>query len=162
MVNAVKQAVWSVDPRQPVFQIRSMDEYLALADTAPRISMLLLAVFAGISMLLAALGIHGVVSYGIAQRTREFGIRMALGSTPRQLKAMVVTGGIKTALMGLAAGMAGAAMLAWTLRALLFGVAPLDFGVMAGVAVLLLMVALIANYIPARRAARIDPMQALQ
>ncbi len=162
VVNAVKQAVWSADPRQPVFQIRSMDEYLALADTAPRISMLLLAVFAGISMLLAALGIHGVVSYGIAERTREFGIRMALGSTPRQLKAMVVTGGIKTALMGLAAGMAGAAMLAWTLRALLFGVAPLDFGVMAGVAVLLLMVALIANYIPARRAARIDPMQALQ
>ena len=162
VVNAVKQAVWSADPRQPVFQIRSMDEYLSLADTAPRISMLLLAVFAGISMLLAALGIHGVVSYGVAERTREFGIRMALGSTPRQLKAMVVTGGIKTALMGLAAGMAGAAMLAWTLRALLFGVAPLDLGVMAGVAVLLLMVALIANYIPARRAARIDPMQALQ
>jgi putative ABC transport system permease protein len=162
VVNAVKQAVWSADPRQPVFQIRSMDEYLALADTAPRISMLLLAVFAGISMLLAALGIHGVVSYGIAERTREFGIRMALGSTPRQLKAMVVTGGIRTALTGLAAGMAGAAMLAWTLRALLFGVAPLDFEVMAGVAVLLLMVALIANYIPARRAARIDPMQALQ
>jgi putative ABC transport system permease protein len=162
VVNAVKQAVWSADPRQPVFQIRSMDEYLALADTAPRISMLLLAVFAGISMLLAALGIHGVVSYGIAERTREFGIRMALGSTPRQLKAMVVTGGIRTALTGLAAGMAGAAMLAWTLRALLFGVAPLDFEVMAGVSLLLLMVALIANYIPARRAARIDPMQALQ
>ena len=73
VVKAVKQAVWSVDRGQPVFQIRSMDDYLSLADTAPRISTLLLAVFAGISMLLAALGIHGVVSYGVAQRTREFG-----------------------------------------------------------------------------------------
>jgi ABC-type antimicrobial peptide transport system permease subunit len=87
---------------------------------------------------------------------------MALGSTPGQLKAMVVIGGIRTALLGLVAGMGGAAILAWTLRALLFGVAPLDFEVMAGVAVLLLMVALIANYIPARRATRIDPMIALQ
>lgn len=86
VVNAVKRAVWSVDPRQPVFQIRSMDEYVSLADTAPRISSVLLALFAGISILLAALGIHGVVSYGVAQRAREFGLRMALGATPRQLK----------------------------------------------------------------------------
>jgi len=161
VVKAVKQAIWQVDRGQPVFQIRSMDEYLALADTAPRISTLLLAVFAGISMLLAALGIHGVVSYGVAERTREFGIRMALGSTPGQLKALVIAGGIKTALIGLGIGMAGSAILAWTLGALLFGVEPLDPGVMAGVAVVLLTVALIANYIPARRATLIDPTQAL-
>ena len=126
VVQAVKQAVWSVDRGQPVFQIRSMDEYMSLADTAPRISTMLLAVFAGISMLLAALGIHGVVSYGVAQRTREFGLRMALGSTPRQLKSLVIASGIKTAMIGLLAGMAGAAALASGLRALLFGVAPLD------------------------------------
>jgi putative ABC transport system permease protein len=161
VVKAVKQAVWSVDPGQPVFQIRSMEDYVSLADTAPRISTILLAVFAGISMLLAALGIHGVVSYGVAQRTREFGLRMALGSTPGQLKALVLRNGIKTALIGLLAGMAGAAALASALRALLYGVAPLDPAVMAGVAVLLLTVALIANYVPARRAARIDPMEAL-
>jgi putative ABC transport system permease protein len=161
VVKAVKQAVWSVDPGQPVFQIRSMDDYLSLAATAPRISTVLLTVFAGISMLLAALGIHGVVSYGVAERTREFGIRMALGSTPRQVEALVIRGGIKTALIGLAAGMAGAAVLASALRTLLFGVAPLDPGVIAGVAALLLTVALIANYVPARRATRIDPMQAL-
>jgi ABC-type antimicrobial peptide transport system permease subunit len=112
-------------------------------------------------MLLAALGIHGVVSYGVAQRTREFGLRMALGSTPGQLKALVIQSGIRTALIGLLAGMAGAAALASALRALLFGVAPLDPGVMAGVAALLLTVALIANYVPARRATRIDPMEAL-
>ena len=161
VVKAVKQAVWSVDRGQPVFQIRSMDEYLSLADTAPRISAALLLVFAGISMLLAALGIHGVVSYGVAERTREFGLRMALGSTPGQLKALVIRNGLKTALIGLIAGMAGAAALATALRALLYGVAPLDPTVMAGVAALLLTVALIANYVPARRATRIDPMAAL-
>ncbi len=139
-----------------------MDEYISLADTAPRISTELLAVFAGISMLLAALGIHGVVSYGVAQRTREFGLRMALGSTPGQLKALVIRNGIRTALMGLGAGMAGAAALATGLRALFYGVAPLDPAVMAGVAALLLTVALIANYLPARRATHIDPMEALR
>jgi len=161
VVKEVKQAVWSVDRGQPVFQIRSMDDYLSLANTAPRISTLLLAVFAAISMLLAALGIHGVVSYGVAQRTREFGIRMALGSTPGQLKAQVVLSGLKTALIGLGLGMAGAAALAFALRAMLYGVAPLDPAVMAGVALLLLIVALIANYVPARRATRIHPMDAL-
>jgi putative ABC transport system permease protein len=100
VVRAVKEAVWSVDRGQPVFQIRSMGEYLSLAGTAPRISTILLAVFAGISMLLAALGIHGVVSYAVAQRMREFGLRMALGSTPGQLKALVVRSGVKTALIG--------------------------------------------------------------
>ena len=161
VVRAVKQAVSSVDRGQPVFQIRSMDDYLSLADTAPRISTALLLVFAGASMLLAALGIHGVVSYGVAQRAREFGLRMALGSSPGQLKALVIRSGLKTALMGLAAGMAGAAALASALRALLYGVAPLDPVVMASVAALLLTVALIANYVPARRATRIDPMEAL-
>jgi putative ABC transport system permease protein len=161
VVKAVKQAVWSVDRGQPVFQIRSMDDYLSLAGSASRVSTILLLIFAGISMLLAALGIHGVVSYGVAQRTREFGLRMALGSTPRQLKALVIRGGIQTALIGLLAGMAGAAALASTLRALLYGVAPLDPAVMAAVAALLLTVALVANYVPARRATRIDPMEAL-
>ena len=162
VVKAVKQAVWSVDRGQPVFQIRSMDDYLSLADTAPRISTILLMVFAGISVLLAALGIHGVVSYGVAQRTREFGLRMALGSTPRQLKALVVRSGMRTALLGLAAGIAGSAALAAGLRAFLFGVMPADPGVMAGVAVLLLTVAAVANYVPARRATRIDPTEALR
>jgi putative ABC transport system permease protein len=161
LVKAVKQAVWSVDRGQPVFQIRSMDDYLSLAGSASRISTILLLIFAGVSMLLAALGIHGVVSYGVAQRTREFGLRMALGSTPRQLKALVIGSGIRTASIGLLAGMAGAAALAATLRALLYGVAPLDPVVMAGAAALLLTVALIANYVPARRATRIDPMEAL-
>jgi putative ABC transport system permease protein len=162
VVKAVKQSVWSVDRGQPVFQIRSMDDYLSLANTAPRISMALMAVFAAVSMLLAAIGIHGVVSYGVAQRTPEFGLRMALGSTPAQLKSLVVHKGIKTVLIGLLAGMVGAAALASALRALLYGVAPLDPLVMTGVAALLLSVALLAHYVPARRAAHIDPMGALR
>ena len=151
-----------MDRRQPVFQIRSMDEYMSLAETAPRISTILLMVFACISVLLAALGIHGVVSYGVAQRTREFGLRMALGSTPRQLKTLVIGSGIRTAMVGLLAGLAGALALASTLRALLFGVTPLDPLVMGVVAALLLTVALAANYVPAMRATRIDPMEALR
>jgi predicted permease len=161
VVQAVKKAVWSVDSRQPVFQIRSMAEYLSLADTAPRVSMTLLSIFAVISVLLAGLGIHGVVSYGVAQRSREYGLRMALGSTPGQLKKMVIVHGIKTAAIGLTAGLAGAAALASILRATLYGVAPLDPMVMAGVAALLFAVALVANYLPARRATLLDPMKAL-
>ena len=162
VVNAVKQAVWSVDRGQPVFQIRSMDEYMSLANSAPRISTALLAVFAAISMLLAAIGIHGVVSYGVAQRTQEFGLRMALGSTPKQLKSLVIYRGIKTVLFGLLIGMVGAASLASALRSLLYGVVPLDPVVMGCVAALLLSVAFMANYFPARRAARIDPLEALR
>jgi putative ABC transport system permease protein len=161
-VKGVKETIWSVDPRQPVFQIRTMDDYISLAETAPRISMALLLVFGGVSVLLAALGIHGVVSYGVTQRTREFGLRMALGSTPGQLKALVMGSGIRTAALGLVAGMLGVAALASGLRAFLFGVAPLDLSVMAGVAVLLLLVALAANYAPAVRATRIDPMESLR
>ncbi len=161
VVKAVKQAVWSVDPGQPVFQIRAMGDYISLAETAPRISTVLLLVFAGISILLAALGIHGVVSYGVAERTREFGIRMALGSSPAQVQTLVIVNGVKIALIGLLAGMAGAAVLASALRAMLFGVAPLDPAVMGAAAALLLTVAIVANYVPARRATHIDPMQAL-
>jgi ABC-type antimicrobial peptide transport system permease subunit len=138
-----------------------MDEYVSLADTAPRISTILLGIFAAVSVLLAALGIHGVVSYGVAQRTREFGLRMALGSTPGQLKSLVVLNGLKTAAVGLVIGMAGAVALASGLRSLLYGVAPLDASVMAAVAGLLLAVALAANYSPAHRATRIDPLKAL-
>jgi putative ABC transport system permease protein len=161
-VNSVKQAVWRVDRGQPVFQIRTMDDYLSLAETAPRVSTILLVVFAVVSMMLAAIGVHGVVSYGVAQRAREFGVRMALGSSPAQIKSLVVGSGVRTGLFGLVVGMIGASALASALRSFLYGVQPIDPAVMAAVSALLLAVALIANYVPARRATRTDPIQALR
>lgn len=160
--QAVKQAIWQIDAGQPVFQIRSMDDYMSLAETAPRLSTTLLTVFACVSIFLAALGIQGVVSYAVAQRTREFGLRMALGSTPRQLSVMVVWSGTKTALAGLAAGMLLAVALASSMRTLLYGVAPTDPAVMGGVAGILLIVVLVANYLPAYRATHVDPLTALR
>lgn len=161
-VNSVKRAVWSVDSGQPVFQIRTMDDYLSLAETAPRVSTILLAVFAAVSMMLAAIGVHGVVSYGVAQRTREFGVRLALGSSPAQIKSLVIASGIRTAALGLLVGTAGAVALASALRAFLYGVQPMDPVVIAGVTALLLAVVLLANYLPARRATRTDPVEALR
>ena len=162
VVKNVKQAVLSVDQGQPVFQIRTMDDYLSLAETAPRVSTILLAVFATASMMLAAIGVHGVVSYGVAQRTREFGLRMALGSSDGQIKSLVIRSGLSTAVLGLAAGIIGGVILASMSSAFFYGIAPLDPAVVAGVAVLLLCVVSIANYLPARRATRTDPMQALR
>jgi ABC-type antimicrobial peptide transport system permease subunit len=151
-----------VDRGQPVFQIRSMEDYLSLAETAPRVSTILLAAFGLVSMMLAAIGVHGVVSYGVAQRTREFGVRIALGSSPAQIKSLVVASGIRTALVGLLAGMAGAIGLASALKSFLYGVGPMDPAVIAGVVALLLSVVFVANYVPARRATRTDPIQALR
>jgi ABC-type antimicrobial peptide transport system permease subunit len=161
-VISVKRAVWSVDRGQPVFQFRSMDENVSLSETAPRDAAILLVAFAVVSMLLAAVGVHGVVSYGVAQRTREFGVRIALGSSPAQIKSLVVASGIRTALLGLLAGMAGAIVLASALRSFLYGVGALDPAVIAGVAALLLSVVFVANYVPARRATRTDPLEALR
>ncbi len=162
MIRSVKQAIYSVDPGQPVFLIRTMNDYLSLAETAPRISTILLSAFAVISMLLTAMGVHGVVSYGVSQRTREFGLRMALGSSSRQIKTDVVKAGLKTALLGLVIGMAGAVALASALRTFLFGVMPLDPLVVSATSLLLLGVVFLANYIPALRATRTDPIVALR
>lgn len=162
LIRAVKQTVWSVDPRQPVFQIRSMDDYLSVAETAPRISTLLLVAFAGVSLTLAAIGVHGVVSYGVAQRTREFGLRMALGSSRTQIELLVIRNGLGTAALGLGIGIAGSLALAAALRTFFYGLGRVEPVVITGVAAVLFGVVLLANYVPARRATRTDPMEALR
>ena len=127
-----------------------------------RFAMLLLTVFAGLALGLAAIGTYGVVAYLVAQGTRELGIRMALGCTPRGIRALVVRHGMDLALAGVAAGVAGAFALTRFMRALLFGVTasdPLTFGAVSG---LLGAIALVATYLPARRAAQIDPMVSLR
>jgi putative ABC transport system permease protein len=162
IVDAVKRAVWAVDKDQPVFLIRSMDRYVSIATSAPRLAVLLLAVFAGIAIVLAALGIYGVVSYTVSQRTHEFGLRMALGARPAAVQRLVLRQGIVAAALGIGLGLAGTLLLAPALGSILFGVSAQDPLAAAGTSALLLLVAAAANYVPARRATRVDPMETLR
>ena len=162
MIDAVKNAVWAVDKDQPVFLIRTMDQYVSIATSAPRIAVLLLAAFAAIAIVLAALGIYGVVSYTVSQRTQEFGLRMALGARPAEVKRLVLRHGIVSAVMGIALGLAGTLLLAPALGSILYGVSAADPLSASGTSALLLTVALAANYVPAHRATRVDPMEELR
>jgi putative ABC transport system permease protein len=139
-----------------------MDEYFARTLTSKRLMMLLLGLFAAVALTLAAVGIYGVMSYAVAQRTSEIGIRMALGAHPRDVLRLVVGQGMLLAISGLVLGLAASYWLTRVLEALLFGVSATDGGTFAGVATLLAAVAFLATWIPARRAARVDPLIALR
>ena len=127
-----------------------------------RFSMLLLAAFAGIALFLAAVGIYGVVAYSVSQRTQEIGIRMAIGAARRDVFALVVGGGMKLALVGVAIGVGGALVLSRLIQGMLFGVRPFDPASYAATATLLLAIAACACYVPARRAMRVDPVTAIR
>jgi putative ABC transport system permease protein len=161
-VKMVEGAVWVVDPQQPVSYVRSMDQ-LMNADVADRTRpMILLGVFAGLALVLACLGVYGVLAYAVAQRTREIGVRMALGAKPVDVTRMILGRGMKLSAIGLLAGGALAAGLGLLLRTLLFGVTPAAPGIYAGTAASLVLVAVMACVIPALRAARVDPAVALR
>jgi putative ABC transport system permease protein len=160
--RAMREAVREADPTLPVFAIRTMDEYFARTLTSKRLMMLLLGLFAAVALTLAAVGIYGVMSYAVAQRTSEIGIRMALGAHPRDVLRLVVGQGMLLAISGLVLGLAASYWLTRVLEALLFGVSATDGGTFAGVATLLAAVAFLATWIPARRAARVDPLIALR
>ena len=155
-------AVRGVDPTLPVFAVRTMDDYLARTLTSKRLMMLLLAVFAAVALTLAAVGIYGVMAYAVAQRTSEIGIRMALGAHPRDVLRLVIGQGMLLTAFGLVLGLAAAYWLTRLMEALLFGVSATDVGTFAAVAALLAAVAFLATWIPARRAARVDPLVALR
>ena len=123
---------------------------------------MLLGAFAGTALLLAVAGLYGVMAYSVARRTGELGTRIALGATPGNVLRLVLRQGLVTALIGVAIGMGGAIVLTRTLRSFLFGLSPTDPGTFAAVAVLLILVALLACYFPARRAAKVDPIEALR
>ena len=162
LAAAVRREVWTLDQNLPVSSVQTMREMLS-ASTAPRrFQMMLLVTFAALSLALAAVGIYGVVSYSVARRTREIGLRMALGARQRVVLVSVLTGGVRAVVIGLALGLAAATAAATSIRALLFGVEPLDPASLAGVALVLLLTAALACYLPARRAARVDPVIALQ
>jgi putative ABC transport system permease protein len=160
--QAAKDAVTQALPETPVSHISSLNEMVSDSVSSRRVPMLVLSSFAVLALILAAVGIAGVVSYGIAQRTQEIGIRMAFGANPRDVVRMMVGGSMKWALAGVAAGILAAFAATRLLAGLLYGVKSGDPFVMAAVAVLLAVVALTASYLPARRATRVDPMVALR
>jgi len=161
-VKAVENAVWTVDSQQPVTLIRTMDELIE-ANVADRTRpMILLGVFAGLALVLACIGVYGVLAYAVAQRTREIGVRMALGAKPVDVTRMVLGRGMALSAVGLLAGAALAAVLSELLRSLLFGVTPEAPGIYGATATVLVLVAIAACVIPAHRASRVDPVVALR
>jgi putative ABC transport system permease protein len=158
----VRSQITSLDKNQAVFNVRTMEQMLAQSVAARRFSMILLAVFAVLALTLAAVGIYGVISYSVAQRTREVGIRMALGAQTMDVLKLVVRDGLATVMIGVGVGLIGALMLTRLMTTLLFGVTPTDLSTYATVAIGLIAVALLACYIPARRATKVDPLVALR
>jgi len=162
LASAAQSAVASVNRDIPLANLRTMEDVIGESVVRQRFAMLLLAMFAGLAMLLAAIGLYGVMSYSVSQRTREIGVRMALGAQSADVLKLVVWQGMTLVAIGVGLGVVAALGLTRLMSGLLFGVSaadPITFGMVAGV---LTVVALAANYLPARRAAKVDPMVALR
>lgn len=159
---AIRQVVASIDKTISVSRIRKMDEILSNAFATRRFQMLILACFAGVALLLAAIGVFGVVSASVAQRQREIGIRLALGADKRNIASLVLGEGLRPVVLGMAAGLIGAVLAAQTIQSLLFGVAPSDFASYALGLTVLLAAAAAACWIPMRAATRVDPMTTIR
>ena len=162
LITAVQNVVHSMDSELPVFDIKTMDDYIGATVAAPRFNATLLVIFASVALVLTIVGLYGVMSYSVAQRTNEIGIRMALGAQTSDVLRLIVSQGFKLVLIGLGIGLVGAFALMRLIASLLFGVTTKDPLTFAAVAVLLALVALLACYIPARRATRLDPLHALR
>ena len=151
-----------LDPELPVARLQTLDAVVARSVSEPRFYMVLLGAFAVMAVSLAALGIFGVMSYAVVQRSREIGIRVALGAHPRDVLKMVLRHAFLLTALGVAAGLAGALALSRVIASLLFQLSPTDPATLAGVGLALTAVALLASYLPARRATRVDPLVALR
>jgi putative ABC transport system permease protein len=160
--DEVREQVQSVDPTLPVFGAQTLSETVSESLSERRFSMEIVALFALTALLLAGLGIYGVISYIVSERTHEIGIRLALGAQRRNILRMVLRQGLGLAIAGAAVGLACALIVSHLMAGLLYGVRPTDPVTFAGVALLLIGVALLACYIPARRAIRVDPLVALR
>jgi predicted permease len=160
--KALTLAVHEIDPRLPVTNVISMNELVGQSVAEPRFLAAITGAFAILAVLLAGVGVYGVVAYGVRARQKEIGVRLALGASRRDVFAMMYTGGLKLMIAGVAIGAAGAAALAPTLRSLLFGLEPLDLGTFAAMGAVLLAISGIAVLIPAARAMRVDPVATLR
>jgi putative ABC transport system permease protein len=162
MVAPVRAQFRAIDPEQPVFEVASMDQLLSSMVAQRRFSMALLGTFAALALVLGVVGVYGVTSYLVAQRTREVGVRLALGAQPRQVVAMVVRQGMLVAAAGLAFGLVGALAAGRLITGLLYGVSPYDVATLSAVTVAIGLATLAANWLPALRAAHVDPLIALR
>jgi putative ABC transport system permease protein len=162
LAASVRKAVWSVDSNEPIASTRTMDEIVEKAVAPQRFKMALLGSFALLALVLAAVGIFGVASYAVTERTHEIGIRLALGARREDVLRLVIGQGLRLTLVGVAAGVAGALVLTRFLSSLLYGVKPTDLLTFTAVSLILVGVAALASYIPARRATKVDPMVALR
>jgi putative ABC transport system permease protein len=159
---AVQREIRSLDPNQPVSDVRTMDQVMSEWVARSRFNTLLLGLFAALATLLSAVGIFGVMNYSVAQRTRELGLRLAIGAQPRQVLLLVLRQGLLLTVIGVGLGLLAAFALTRLLSGLLFGVTAVDLSTFTTISLLLIMVSLLACYLPARRAMRIDPLQALR
>jgi putative ABC transport system permease protein len=162
LIDPVVKAVRSVDAEQSVYDVSTMNQIIDRSQTRRRLTTMLVVAYGAIALLLTAVGIYGVVAYGVTQRMREFGIRLALGATPRDVTRLVVWQGTSTAIAGAAFGLVLAVAAAGVMRSLVYGVAPRDVASMLAATALLLLVAAVASYAPARRAAAVDPRVTLR
>jgi putative ABC transport system permease protein len=162
LAPTVQKEIQAVDPEQPVFRVRTMEELLEGSLARRRLSMLLLSIFAGAALLLAAIGIYGVMAYWVSQRSHEMGIRMALGASRLDVLRLVLRQSLVITGFGVAAGLAGSLLLTRFMASLLFDVKPSDAGTFFSVVVTLAGVAVVASFIPAQRATRVEPMSALR
>jgi ABC-type antimicrobial peptide transport system permease subunit len=162
LVPSLRKAVWSFDRNLPVVGVWTMDQVVSLANARPRFTVVLLAAFAAIALALAAVGVYGVMTYAVSRRLPEIGIRLALGAEPFAVVRMVVREGMTVALTGSTIGIAGALLLTRSMSSLLYGVRPTDPLTFGGVCLVLVGAALVATYLPARRASRTDPLLALR
>jgi ABC-type antimicrobial peptide transport system permease subunit len=161
-MDAVRKVVQSVDPDQPVFSIQTLDEMLADSRWPFRVFGTIFAIVAFVALALSAVGLYAVMAYAVSQRTQEIGLRMALGADSEQMSWLILKRGLVQLAIGLILGLAGALGLSGVLRGLLIGVTPTDPVTFATITLLLTAIAMAACYLPARRAARVDPLIALR
>ena len=162
LAGAIRDQVLAVDPSQPVFDVKTMDERIAVTLETRRFAVVLLGIFGGLALLLAAIGLYGVLAFAVSQRTREIGIHMALGARTRDVLLMVIRQGMSLVVIGVVLGVAGAYAVTRTIRSLLFEVGTTDPLTFALVSLLLALVGFVACYLPARRATKVDPLEALR